>query len=74
MRTGTALVAIAGRVNEAPPAAYRLSSAFAAQLLAMRHDAPAFRLRRRAAPGLATAAYRAHAEPPRPPVSAGVVA
>jgi hypothetical protein len=74
MRTGTALVAIAQRPHEAPPPAYRPSSAFAAQLLAIRHDAPAFRLRRRAAPGLATAAYRAHAAPPRLPVSAGVVA
>lgn len=41
-----------------PAGAARVSSAFAAQLLAVSLDAPAFRQRRREAPALATAIYR----------------
>ncbi len=38
----------------------RAEAAFTAQLLAMRLDSPAFRLRRRIEPALGVAAYREH--------------
>jgi len=56
---GTALVAFE-QAPQAPRsgAARQASSAFIAQLLAHRHDAPAFRARRRIEPTLGAAAYR----------------
>ena len=61
-QTGRALAVIAERVSAtARPAGPRTPSAFTAQLLAVSLDQPAYRLRRRAAPETAVAAYRAAA-------------
>ncbi len=46
--------------NSAGNLAIRAEAAFTAQLLAMRLDSPAFRLRRRIEPALGIAAYREH--------------
>jgi len=64
--SGTNIVAI-GAAQPRPTSPHvsalhaRTSAAFTAQLLAMRHDVPCFRQRRRIEPGLAVAAYRAAA-------------
>jgi hypothetical protein len=61
-QTGKALAVIAERASGAARrAGPRTLSAFAAQLLAVSLDQPVYRLRRRAVPEAAVAAYRAAA-------------
>ncbi len=57
-RNGTALTTIAGGSAGFVRVGDRAASAFTAQLLAMRHDSPDFRQRRRIEPALGVAAYR----------------